>query len=409
MLLTLKLAYRFYRSRRYGPLAKFMSFASTAGICVGVSAMIISLSAVNGFEHELQRRVFDLLPSATLSSLTPYFRDADFAVRKLQESDRILAVSKVARGSGMLSRNLSLAPVAVMGVDIEQQSKVSGFGEFFTGSLERFRDDPGGIIIGKSVMDRFGLEIGESVDLILGSYSPGSALPITRSYTFTVSGYVDAGSSIDKNICLIGFDRALEIMGLGGANELHVRSVDFLTAHADTLNAAAGFKENAYLQSSLEQQAKNYNDIQMVRQIVYLAMFLIIAVATFNIVSKMIMSVAEKHSEIAILQTMGSPRSSILGVFTLSGMLLSASGIVLGLAIGILGSLYLTEMCRLIEDIFGVTLLNKNIYFIDFIPAKIMVSDLIIVVACALVMSFFASAYPALKASKLNIVEQLNG
>lgn len=407
--LALKLAYRFYHSNRYGVLSKFMAMASTAGIGVGVGALIIGLSAMNGFEQELQNRVFNMLPNATIQSQLPSFKDENYAQKELLKSPQIIAVSKVVQGSGLLEQNLNFTPIAIFGINYNEQSQVIDLKTFFKGNSENFINNENSIIIGKSNLEKFNLKIGDEINLLITEYDASNQnYHSPKRYSFKIAGILDIGGSLDSSFAFINYTKAKEILNLPSANYLHIKTLNFKTAYHDVYNATSNFIEGGFLQTALQSQGKLYNDIQMIRQIMYIAMFLVMIVASFNIISKLIMSINEKQAEIAILKTMGSSNSLIMITFCCFGLLLALKGIIWGVIIGLLLALNLPYICHGIEYVFNITLLNKNIYFIDFIPSNVIVSDVVVVVFSALIISLIASIYPAIKATKNKIIYALN-
>ena len=158
----------------------------------------------------------------------------------------------------------------------------------------------------------------------------------------------------------------------------------------------------------MNSQGKLYHDIQMVRQIMYIAMFLVLAVSCFNIVSNLLLMVGEKRREIAILLTMGMKPREVVKTFSLMGLISGAYGAIIGMVLGIVFSLVLTPFTKSFKDWFGFDLLNEEVYFINFIPCHLSVIDVIFVLACSLLMSFLAALYPAMRASKVKPAQELN-
>ena len=408
-MLTLLVAWRLSTSRRYGVLGHFMTGAATAGIGVGVCAMIVCLAAVNGFEHELRTRVFSLLPAATLTPEGPAFHDAAAVAAVLLRSQDISAAAAAVQGPGLLSHAGGLTAVTVLGAGLEELAEVVEVRRFLRGQPGDFASRPDAMIIGRSLLGRLGMQPGDRLELTAALPGSSTAPGSTRTRTFRITGVIDSGSIIERQLCLIHAPQARELFAIPAPNALLLRTTDPLTARDTVLAAARGLPESVYLSTLMDRQGKNYHDIQLVRQVVYLAMVLIMGVASFTIITRLIMAVEDKHRELAILRTMGASPRLLVGALTLAGLLLALPGIVLGLGAGLLLALNLTALGTAAEQILGVQLLNKNIYFIDFIPAKIMAGDVLLVLACALLMSLTASILPALGTLRLNIIKQLNG
>lgn len=402
-------AYRFYSSKRYGVLAKFMSFASSSGICVGVMALIIGLSAMNGFEDQLEQKVFNMLPSATINSqFNSGFKDVNYAITQLKQDQNILAVAAVATGSALLEKKLNFSAINLLGVNLQEEQNIINIKDKLVLANENlpFLENNQGIIVGKSILTKFNLKLNDSINIIVND-SMADKLIMPKRQSYIISGYVDIGGSLDESFCLMQIDEALKLLNLQAPNSLHIKTQNFKTAYQDVFNATYNFKEGGFLQSALQLNSKLYNDIQLIRQIMYIAMFLVMIVASFNIISKLILAINERGSEIAILKTMGANSLLISLIFTLNGFFIALFGIVLGTVLGILIAYNLPFITHFIEQAFNITLLNKNVYFIDFIPSRIDIVDVLLVVSSACIISLIASSIPAFKASKSNIINML--
>lgn len=414
-MLALTLGLRFYRSRRYGALARFMSFASITGIAVGVFALIVGLSAMNGFERELKNRVLAVIPAAEITATAPYFSDETACIAALTSSSDIKAVAPVVKSEAVLSHAGNFAPVALLGVDTALESQVIDIERFLSVKLDALHKiNAAGeynVILGAECARRLGVKPGDSVKIILADTAlTAQDNPLSRpaDALLHVIGTLKIGGELDAAFAIVSIESAKSMLKIKGPNAFHVKVQNMLNVRNEVLNAAKNFPQSAELKTWMTTQGKLYHDIGMIRSIMNLVMLLIMAVASFNIISNLIMSVSEKSREIAVLLTMGASRGLIARTFSVMGMALGASGTLIGVIGGCLVSLYLTPVIGFIENIFNVKLLNPQIYFIDFIPSQLLVSDVIMVAGCALGMSFIASLYPAVKASNINPAKELS-
>lgn len=410
--LSFKLAFRFLNSKRYGALAKFISMASTTGIGVGVCALIIGLSAMNGFEYELNNRVLSLIPGAEVSSYDkPGFYNLEGEVKALEKAPNIKAVSPAVSLNGAFSFGANFAPAMVIGIDPVNEKKVISLERFMdckTDILNHAEAEPL-VIIGHGIAKKLNIKKGDELNLsAIDTKTNSDGLGSMVVKTFKVVGFFKTGGQIDNNFAFINIKEAVALSALRAPNTIHVKVSNMLEAREIINTALATLPEPCDGTTWIDSQGKLYSDINMIRQIMYLAMILVISVACFNIVSNLVMAVSEKRHEIAILMTMGAKKALIIKSFTLMGVLSAIKGCIYGGVAGSLLSLCIPYVTSHFKDWFGIELLNEDIYFINFVPSRLMISDVLIVVGCAVVMSFIASIYPAIKASKIDPAQELN-
>ena len=410
--LSFKLAFRFLNSKRYGALAKFISMASTTGIGVGVCALIIGLSAMNGFEYELNNRVLSLIPGAEVSSYDKTgFYNLEGEVKALEKAPDIKAVSPAVSLNGAFSFGANFAPAMVIGIDPVNEKKVISLERFMdckTDILNHAEAEPL-VIIGHGIAKKLNIKKGDELNLsAIDTKTNSDGLGSMVVKTFKVAGFFKTGGQIDNNFAFINIKEAVALSALRAPNTIHVKVSNMLEAREIINTALATLPEPCDVTTWIDSQGKLYSDINMIRQIMYLAMILVISVACFNIVSNLVMAVSEKRHEIAILMTMGAKKALIIKSFTLMGVLSAIKGCIYGGVAGSLLSLCIPYVTSHFKDWFGIELLNEDIYFINFVPSSVMISDVLIVVGCAVVMSFIASIYPAIKASKIDPAQELN-
>ena len=199
------------------------------------------------------------------------------------------------------------------------------------------------------------------------------------------------------------------IANLQGPNSIHIRTSNQPFTNEIVFAATSGkIKENAYLVTWMNSQGKLYHDIQMIRQIMFISMFLVLAVACFNIVSNLMMLVGEKRREIAILLTMGMKPSQVITTFSVMALISGGYGALIGLVLGVITALSLTPVTQSFKDWFGFELLNEEVYFINFIPCRLELGDVVLVLAISLIMSWLAALYPAFKAARIAPAKELN-
>lgn len=386
--------------------------ASTTGIGVGVCALIIGLSAMNGFEYELNNRVLSLIPGAEVSSYDKTgFYNLEGEVKALEKAPNIKAVSPAVSLNGAFSFGANFAPAMVIGIDPVNEKKVISLERFMdcnTDILNHAEAEPL-VIIGHGIAKKLNIKKGDELNLsAIDTKTNSDGLGSMVVKTFKVAGFFKTGGQIDNNFAFINIKEAVALSALRAPNTIHVKVSNMLEAREIINTAIATLPEPCDGTTWIDSQGKLYSDINMIRQIMYLAMILVISVACFNIVSNLVMAVSEKRHEIAILMTMGAKKVLIIKSFTLMGVLSAIKGCIYGGVAGSLLSLCIPYVTSHFKDWFGIELLNEDIYFINFVPSRLMISDVLIVVGCAVVMSFIASIYPAIKASKIDPAQELN-
>lgn len=386
--------------------------ASTTGIGVGVCALIIGLSAMNGFEYELNNRVLSLIPGAEVSSYDKTgFYNLEGEVKALEKAPNIKAVSPAVSLNGAFSFGANFAPAMVIGIDPVNEKKVISLERFMdckTDILNHAEAEPL-VIIGHGIAKKLNIKKGDELNLsAIDAKTNSDGLGSMVVKTFKVAGFFKTGGQIDNNFAFINIKESVALSALRAPNTIHVKVSNMLEAREIINTALATLPEPCDVTTWIDSQGKLYSDINMIRQIMYLAMILVISVACFNIVSNLVMAVSEKRHEIAILMTMGAKKALIIKSFTLMGVLSAIKGCIYGGVAGSLLSLCIPYVTSHFKDWFGIELLNEDIYFINFVPSSLMISDVLIVVGCAVVMSFIASIYPAIKASKIDPAQELN-
>lgn len=448
--LPIALGLRFFKSKRRAVLSRFMSTAAAAGIAVGVFALIVGLSAMNGFERELENRVLSVIPSAQLKVQQGSFRNADKVLTDIKTQPSIEAAAPVIELEAVFSNGRDFVPGMLYGVDPQVQESVTALSQYLSVGLQELsaNHDPAAasntvlaadpdadlavsssvlkVVLGDRIAKRLNLAAGDELKLYVNTASTSaSASAQNRNAAETFGrdlfkspeiinlkfiGTLKIGGQLDSALAFADLNALQQASGLKGPNQIQLKTASLLQAQAQAYRAASAvLTEPAYVTSWLSTQGKLYHDIQMIRGIMYLAMLLVMAVACFNIVSNLIMAVSEKQREIAILLTMGAGRRLIVQAFCVMGLLSGLRGIVIGLILGCAVSLWLTPLTAFIENLLGVKFLNEEIYFISFIPAELSLKDVMLVFICALAMSLAASIYPAVKAASVQPAAQLNG
>ncbi|MBL0467389.1 lipoprotein-releasing ABC transporter permease subunit LolE [Aeromonas veronii] len=401
--LPLFLGLRYSRSRRRNGFIAFISASSLIGIALGVMALILGLSAMNGFERELKDRVLSVVPQGELDAVERPLPDWPRLRDYLLAQPGVEAAAPVIRINGLLEHGSALKGVQLRAVLPDLEANLSDAGKYMTGrGLRELQPGERGVILGKTIADKLGVKVGDSVALLLPQGGDQAGIKNPRREALTVVGLLEIGGQLDGLLGFMHLADAQGITGMGSDVEgFSLRVNDVLKAQSITVAAAQQFPHHVYIRSWMNSQGYLYQDIQMVRTVMYVVMLMVVAVACFNIVSTLVMAVNEKRSEIAILKTMGASPGQIRLTFVIQGMVNGVAGALLGALLGGLLSSKLTQILSVVEKLIGHRFLNPDIYFIDFLPTELHMQDLLIVTGAAILMSLVATLYPAWRASGL--------
>ena len=406
MLLSFFIGKKFSRARQRNKLVSFISLSSTLGIAVGVAVIIIGLSAMNGFERELENRVLSVIPQAEIEGVRGPINDWQQVAKIAHKNEDVKAVAPYVRFTALIERGSKLKAVEVRAVDANFERAVSTMSHYVDkNAWQNFRPDQQQIILGRGVADKLNVKVGDSVSVLIppSNTTNTAQLSAPKRVRLTVTGFLDLGGQIDHSLVLIPLEDGQQYMRLGDAvTGVSLKVRDVFNADVVVRQVGSQIPVYAYLKSWKEKYGFLHHDIQMVRTIMYLVMVLVIGVASFNIVSTLMMAVKDRASDIAILRTMGASDGLIKRIFIWYGVLSGVFGSIVGSVFGILVAMNLTPLIQGLETLIGHQFLSGDIYFIDFLPSQVVWSDVFLVSGTAITLSLLATWYPASRASNLN-------
>ena len=411
--LALSIGWRFYRARQANSFISFISFASTAGIALGVAVLIIVLSAMNGFERELEQRLLGVVPQADIVGVNEPITNWQEVAEGALQIEGIRGAAPFIRMQGLVQKPGGFQGLAVVGIEPKEEMKVSTLSQFMSDtSWQSLSQDDNNIVLGQSLLTKLGLEIGDTLALYVQDMDPETAgsLRAAKSHRFVVSGTYHLGGELELTTAYIPLQYAAQILNLqNGVTGVRISVDKVFDAPEKVRELGYAQKQSVYISDWTRTQGHLYQDIQLVRTVMYLVLVLVIGVACFNIVSTLVMAVRDKASEIAILMTMGLSRVAVMGIFMVQGALNGLLGCGLGGIIGISVALNLSAIASTIERLLGIQLLSADVYFVDFLPSELHSSDAVLVIAMAFIMSLIATLYPAWKASQIAPAQALAG
>ncbi|WP_445773156.1 lipoprotein-releasing ABC transporter permease subunit LolE [Shewanella sp.] len=408
--LPLTIGWRFFRAKQSNSFIGFISFASTAGIALGVGVLIVLLSTMNGFERELQQRLLGIASHGELVGVNDPIADWHVIANSAQNLPQITGVAPFIRLQGLVQKPGGFQGIVVSGIDINYEADVSSIQQYMPPpAWQSLQGNQNNIVLGRSLFNALQLKVGDTLAMFTPD-SNNSQLTSAKSHRFVVSGVYDVGGEIESTQAYVPIDYLADILGLGkGVSGVRIQVADVLNAAAVTRDLGFAQEQYLYINDWTRSQGHVYQDIQLVRLVMYLVLALVIAVACFNIVSTLVMAVRDKASEIAILMTMGLGRGAIMTIFILQGALNGVMGCTLGGILGVILAYNLSAIAQGLEQLFGFQLLASDIYFIDFLPSELHTQDVVVVLIMGLVMSLLATIYPAWKATKIAPATALAG
>ncbi|RLV59707.1 lipoprotein-releasing ABC transporter permease subunit LolE [Parashewanella curva] len=410
--LALTIGWRFYRARQSNSFISFISFASTAGIALGVAVLIILLSAMNGFERELENRLLSVIPQAEIGGVDQPLQHWQPILQQAKQLDGVVDAAPFVKIHGLVQKLDGFQGLEVVGIDTKQESKVSAIPKFMSAeawsSLAKGRGNH--IVVGENLLTKLNLKVGDIVSLyVLDKATDKKQLSAAKSLQFTISGSYKLGGDLEVMTAYAPMDYLQKAINYQqGVSGIRLKVEDVF--RANRISRELGFMQEqpVYMTDWTRSQGHVYNDIQLVRMVMYLALTLVIAVACFNVVSTLVMSVRDKQSEIAILLTMGFKKYQMMQVFMIQGVLNGLLGCAFGVTVGVLVALNLTELALILEKLFSFKILAGDVYFINFLPSHLHLKDVYLSVFLALLLSLLSTIYPAWMASKVHPARALS-
>ena len=402
---------RYTRAKRRNHFVSFISLTSMIGLALGVIVMIVVLSVMNGFDHEMRTRVLGMVPHATIESGEP-ISDWQSLADKVKQNPKVLAVAPFTQMQGLLTNNGQVQKVLLNAIDPEQERQVSIIDHFMQqGQLDALAPGSFGIVIGDKAATKLGVGLGDKLTFVAPEVTVTPAGMFPRMKRFTVVGIFHVGAGeIDGYLGLTNLQdlgrlhrwKADQVQGL------RLKFDDLFQAPRTAWEIAQQLGENHYYARDWTRTHGNlYQAIRMEKTMIGLLLLLIVAVAAFNIISTLVMVVTDKKSDIAILRTLGATPGQIMATFMVQGTVIGVIGTLVGGVLGVVAALNVSAWISALEKLLGHQFLASDVYFIDYLPSQLMLDDVVLVCGAALVLSFFATLYPAWRAARTQPAEAL--
>ncbi|WP_386693270.1 Lipoprotein-releasing system transmembrane protein LolE [Lonepinella sp. MS14434] len=404
------ISWRYQRAKQKNHLVSLIAFFSTLGIALGVAVLIVGLSAMNGFERELNNRILAVVPHAEIiSAENQPITDKQQLVSTLQQVPNIQGISPFVNFTALVENGAKMKVVQVKGVEKTAQDTVSRLGDFVLDQAWQSFSNHSGLVLGYGIAKELEIQTGDWVTLLI-SQNNGEDMAQPSRERIQVSGILRLDGQLDHSYALMPLAQAQQYLDY---NANQISGVDLKVADPFNMNSLDFSALNSYpqllnLQTWMSKFGYMYRDIQLIRTIMYIAMVLVIGVACFNIVSTLIMAVKDKAGDIAIMRTLGANNGFIKRIFVWYGLQAGMKGCLIGIVLGVFLALNLTALIQRLENLIGRKLLSDGIYFVDFLPTELHWQDVGFVLISALLLSLLASLYPANRAAKLEPAQVLS-
>lgn len=379
------------------------------GIALGVAALIIVLSVMNGFQKEVRDRMLSVLAHVEVFSPNGGLVDWRQTAHEALRNRAVLAAAPYVEAQALLTRQGIMRGVVLRGVEPSLEEQVSGLGaEMKAGRLADLKPGEFGIVLGEQLSQQLGVEVGEKLILLApqGSMTPVGMLP--RFKQFTVVGIFESGHyEFDSALALMEIADAQTLFQLAAPTGVRLRLQDMQRAPEIALELTRSLAGDLYIRDWTRQNQTWFSAVQIEKRMMFIILTLIIAVAAFNLVSSLVMTVTNKQADIAILRTLGAQPSSIMKIFMVQGMTIGLCGTLLGVALGCLIAVNIPTIVPFIEHVLGIRFLPPSIYFISELPSDLKLLDVIKIGAIACVLSVLATLYPSWQAARVRPAEAL--
>jgi len=400
---------RYLRAKRRNGFISFISMASILGIALGVTVLITTLAVMGGFQREIRDRMLQMVAHATVNADGAPMADWQRAVEVAKQDKRVAGAAPYIDEQALLVGTRD-QPAIVRGVVPAQESTVSVIAEkMIQGKLESLQPGEFNIVLGKELAIWLDVGIGDSIVANLSDFqgTPMGAMP--RIKRFRVSGIFEAGhNEYDKGLAIVHMADLQRLLRIGdGATGVRLRLHDMDLAWEVARDLAVRLPGDIRITDWSSENANIFRALKMEKTMIAILLSLIIAMGAFNLVSSQVMLVTDKQADIAILRTLGLSPKGVMQIFMVQGTLIGVIGTVLGVIGGVVLTLNLEHILRLIERSFGVVLMPEDVYYITGLPTELQAGDVMVIGAIALAMSFFATIYPAWSASRTAPAEAL--
>jgi lipoprotein-releasing system permease protein len=397
------------RAGRRNGFISFISALSVAGIALGVAALIVVLSVMNGFQKEVRDRMLSVLSHIEVVATDRPMVDWASVVAQAKRHPLVREGAPYVSGQAMVTRDDTVRGVLVRGIDPALEPKVSDLGtQVVAGKLDALVPGEFGIALGRVLARSIGVEVGDRIALIApqGTVTPAGIVPRVRQFT-VVAVFESGHYEYDATLVLTALEDAAKLFRVEGVSGARLKTADMQEAPRVAAELMRTLDPSLYARDWSRENRNWFAAVQIEKRMMFIILTLIVAVAAFNLVSMLVMTVTDKRSDIAILRTLGAAPRSIMGIFVIQGATVGLLGTLLGVSLGTLLALNVGPVVAFVERLFGFQVLPAGVYFINYLPSDLHWSDVGTIGLVSCVLAFAATIYPSLSASRVRPAEAL--
>ncbi|HEY7885538.1 MAG TPA: lipoprotein-releasing ABC transporter permease subunit [Cellvibrionaceae bacterium] len=399
---------RYIRSKRRNQFISFVSGFSLLGMGFGVMALIVVMSVMNGFDREMKERILRVVPHGFVNWQAAPKQWPDVRQRLLT-TPGVEAAAPYVSAFGLISQGNAIEGVNLQGIEPELQKTVSALADnMLLGALDDLRPGEFGIVMGALLARRLGVVPGDTVTLTLPEMQITPAGVYPRVKRFTVKGVFRVNAPVDQDFAMIHLQDAVRLLRqVQGAEGLQVKVDDIYSARDILQISQSRLGEGYELRDWSQTQGSLFQAVQMEKRVVAALLSIIVMVAAFNIISSLVLMVADKRADIAVLRTLGLSARQVMGVFVVQGFGVGVLGTLVGVIAGCLLALSVGSIVAYGEQLLGQQVFDPSVYFISQLPSQLYMSDVLTTALVALGLSFLATLYPAWRAAQIEPAEAL--
>ena len=401
---------RYTRAKRRNRFISVISLISAIGITIGVAALIVVLSVMNGFQKELRERILGVASHVQIAAFDGGLANWSALAQQASRLPDVVAAAPFINQQGLIAHRQNVQGALIRGILPAEEDKVADFGRRMKiGALSDLKPGEFGIVLGSELASAVGASVGDKVVLIApqGQVTPAGILP--RIKQFTLVGVFEVGMyEYDAGLALIHLEDAQKLYRMPDlVSGVRLKLTDLFLAPQVARELMRTLQAGVLVSDWTRSHANFFRAVQIEKRVMFIILMLIVAVAAFNLVSTLVMAVTEKQADIAILRTLGATPRSIMTIFVIQGLIIGVFGTALGITLGVLTALNVETVVPAIERVFHVQFLAKDVYYISDLPSDLHWNDVTTVGLVSLALSWLATLYPSWRASRTNPAEAL--
>ncbi len=401
---------RYTRAKRRNHFISFISITSMLGIALGVAALIVVLSVMNGFQKELRTRILGVASHVQITGMAGGLRDWPKVAAQAEVNPQVVAAAPYVMAQALISNRQAVQGSIVRGILPALEEQVADIGMHMkAGSLDALQAGKFGIVLGSELASSIGAHMGEKIVVIApqGQVTPAGIMP--RLKQFEVVGIFEVGMyEYDAGLALVHLDDAKKLYRMDDrVSGVRLKLTDLFDAPRVARELTHTLDADVYVADWTRSHANFFRAVQIEKRVMFIILLLIVAVAAFNIVSTLVMAVTDKRADIAILRTLGAAPGEIMRIFIIQGALIGVIGTLAGVIVGVLIAWNVDVVVPAIEHLIGVQFLAKDVYYISDLPSDPHLQDVVVIALTSFVLSLAATLYPSLRAARVNPAEAL--